>query len=160
MINKSDIVQAILERLRRELHVIEEATSMANEEAQPADDITESQRENRALENQYLVDGQSRIAREHREAILAYETLPLRGFGAGEPAALTALVEVQSGGEKSLYFLGPRAGGVEITVAGSSVLVLTPQSPLGRTLLGRNIGETFAVEHGAVGRQATITALF
>ena len=41
-----------------------------------------------------------------------------------------------------LDFLGPRAGGIELRVAGRDLLVLTPQSPLGRQFLGKRVGET------------------
>ncbi len=40
----------------------------------------------------------------------------------------------------SWYFLGPRAGGLEVTVDGLTVLVVTPTSPLGRELLGKSAG--------------------
>ena len=159
MIEKSEIVASILQQLREEIRVLEDARSMANEEAMPSDDIAESQRENRALENQYLVDGQGKVAQEHRDAILAYEALVPRAFAEHEAAALGALVEVEMGGERTWYFLGPRAGGLDVHVNGATVCVLTPQSPLGRRLIGRNIGDSIVVEEGAGSRIARILAL-
>ncbi|MGH8020098.1 MAG: transcription elongation factor GreAB [Opitutaceae bacterium] len=158
-IQKSTLVAAIIDRLREELRVLEDAREMANEEALPDDDIAESQRENRALENQYLVDGQDRVAREHREAILAYQALAPRDFGAGDSAALGALVEVETGSERALYFLGPKAGGLEVTSNGATIFVLTPQSPLGQRLIGRNPGDVFAVANPGPRRTARVLAL-
>jgi len=48
----------------------------------------------------------------------------------------------------SHYFIGPRAGGTEIESDGGPVLVITPQSPLGRQLVGRRQGDTLLLEFG------------
>ena len=44
-------------------------------------------------------------------------------------------------GQSTWYFLGPRAGGIELQVGNRRVMVVTPQSPLGRQLLGRRVGD-------------------
>lgn len=159
VMNKQDLIQRILDTLQHELRVLEEAARMANEEAIPESDIAESQREPRAVEASYLVDGQSRLALETKEAIRAFERLPLKDFAAGEPVALSAVVEVESGPERTTYFLGPKAGGLEVPVNGGAVYVLTPQSPLARRLLGRNLGETVQVDDGGRTRALRITAV-
>ena len=45
-------------------------------------------------------------------------------------------------GEPVLYFLGPQRGGLELTIDGENVLVVTAASPLGRQLAGRRQGES------------------
>lgn len=159
VMNKQDLIQRILDTLRHELHVLQEAARMANEEALPDADIAESQREPRSVEASYLVDGQSKLAIETKEAILAFERLPLKQFAAGEPVALSAVVELESGRERTTYFVGPKAGGLEIPCNGGAVYVLTPQSPLARRLLGRNIGESVQVDDGGRTRTLRITSV-
>lgn len=132
---------------------------MANEEALPTDDIAESQREPRAIEASFLVDGQTKIVAELKDAILTYERLGIREFGPHEPVALSALVQLEADGERSNYFIGPKAGGVEIEAGGEMIFVLTPQSPLGRNLLGRNLGDSVPVEGAAGRRTLRITAI-
>jgi hypothetical protein len=44
-------------------------------------------------------------------------------------------------GPSRRYFLGPRAGGLEVPEADGPVLLITPASPLGRQLLGRTLGD-------------------
>jgi transcription elongation GreA/GreB family factor len=44
-------------------------------------------------------------------------------------------------GRRSWYVIGPRAGGLEMALAGRTLLVVTPHSPLGRQLLGRHLGD-------------------
>jgi len=158
--NKADLVARILDKLREDLRLIEEARAMANEEALPADDIAESQRENRALENQFLVDGQSRIVNELKEAIAAYENLEIKPFMPGQPIALSALVRVKGQRGVSNYFLGPKSGGVEIPGEdGSTIIVLTPQSPLGRNLVGRSVGDKVTINDTQPARTIEIEAV-
>jgi transcription elongation GreA/GreB family factor len=52
-----------------------------------------------------------------------------------------ALVELKTRREQTLYFLGPSAGGTEVVHEKRTVLVLTPQSPLGAQLMGRKAGD-------------------
>jgi len=39
------------------------------------------------------------------------------------------------------YFIAPAGGGVRVTVAGTEVRVVTPQSPIARALLGKLTGD-------------------
>ena len=67
-------------------------------------------------------------------------------FAPGAPIAIGALGELSDrGGRGPRYFIGPGGGGLEVSHEGHSVLVLTPQSPLGRQLLGKRVGETIHV---------------
>ena len=52
-----------------------------------------------------------------------------------------ALVELETGGEHSFYFIGPRAGGTEVVYDKKEIFVITPQSPLGEQLLGKKQGD-------------------
>ena len=61
-------------------------------------------------------------------------------------------LEPAKGGRAIRYFIGPRAGGMELTVEERSILVLTPQSPLGRHLIGKRVGDTVS----AAGRGASV----
>jgi transcription elongation GreA/GreB family factor len=45
-------------------------------------------------------------------------------------------------GEEKFYILAPTGGGVTITEGNNSIFVLTPNSPLGKQLIGLKIGDT------------------
>ena len=47
----------------------------------------------------------------------------------------------KSNGEKAVYFIGPKAGGTEVVHGGQTVLVITPESPLGKQLMGQKQGD-------------------
>jgi hypothetical protein len=70
-----------------------------------------------------------------------FAALPVRDFAAHEPIALGALIELEDSEERLFYFLGPCAGGTEVSEEGRPVQVITAQSPLGRQLLGKRVGE-------------------
>jgi len=88
-----------------------------------------------------LAGGQARQAREIQESIKVYETLHLKEFGATEPIDLSAVVELESERTVGTYFIGPRSGGLEVEYEGAEIIVITPQSPLGQQLMGKNTGQ-------------------
>lgn len=142
-VNKSTLRAAILEQLRRELASQVGAAHLAREEAISEESRPDSKYDTHSQEAAYLAEGQARLAAEIEASLAHYAALPLPDFGPADAIALGALIEL--GGEKrasAWYFLGPRAGGIGLKWEGRDVLVITPQSPLGRQLLGRRAGET------------------
>src|SRR5207249_280819 len=108
----------------------------------------ENKYDTRGLEAAYLARGQSKQAAELVQAIEQFEKLPRRDFGPNEPIDLCALVELETKGIRSCYFIGPRAGGTEVTHEKKEVLVITPQSPLGQQLMGKKLGDRLRMEIG------------
>ena len=53
---------------------------------------------------------------------------------------------VHDDGRASFYFLAPAGAGEELVLAGDTVVVLTPRSPLGAALTGRRCGDAVSVE--------------
>jgi hypothetical protein len=77
-------------------------------------------------------------------------TLELRPLPAGAIVQASAVVEVvvasgESEGVRSTCFVAPVGGGLRTTVGGVSVQVVTPQSPLGAALLGKEVGDVVEV---------------
>lgn len=145
-VKKSDLREAILRELHQELARQTDAAVMARDEAISEESRAENKWDTHSQEAAYLAEGQARLAGEIGASIELYRTLPLPDFSAADTIALGALIEVASASDarSSWYFLGPRAGGLELQVDATLVQVLTPQSPLGRQLLGRRVGDTIA----------------
>lgn len=140
--NKSALREAILAQLRRELALQVSAAHLARDEAISEESRPENKYDTHSQEAAYLAEGQARLAGEIEASLALYTTLPLPAFGPDDAIALGAVVEVGgAGGKSTWYFLGPRAGGMELTAENRDILVLTPQSPLGRQLLGKRVGE-------------------
>ena len=147
--NKPALVAAILVHLDHELDRYLQGASDSRAAATDGESRAENKYDTRGLEASYLAHGQSIQARETAAARQQFAALAGREFGPGEGAALGALVELEGGGERLWYFLGPAAGGLEIVHEGREVLVITPGSPLGRELLGQTPGGRVRVGSGA-----------
>lgn len=145
--NKRDLLALIVARLQSELALLTTAALATHAEATDEENKAEDKYDTRGLEASYLAHGQSKAAEETALALAQFQALTLRDFAATEPISLGALV-ILDGREKSFYFVGPRAGGTEIESGGHTVMVITPQSPLGRQLLGRRQGDALQVELG------------
>jgi len=154
--DKRAIVTLVVDHLTAELETVAGASREAREAATHEDARAEDKYDTRATESSYLADGQARHAAELREAIELYRVLTLREFAADEPIALAALVEIEQRRTRDLYFIGPRNGGVIVRRDGVEVMVITPQSPLGRAMLGRRTGEAIRLEGG---REAKIVSV-
>ncbi|MFM8469745.1 MAG: transcription elongation factor GreAB [Limisphaerales bacterium] len=139
--NKRTVLKAILAALQAELQTYVRAAKSARAEATDEQSRAENKYDTRGLEASYLAAGQVRQVVELESAIAAFAALPVRKFGPTESIGLGALVELEQNGERMLYFIGPSAGGTEVKCGKREVLVITPQSPLGGQLQGRQQGE-------------------
>jgi transcription elongation GreA/GreB family factor len=151
--NKRALIKKIVSRLTQELAVYFRAVQASHAEATHEQSKAENKYDTRGLEAPYLARGQSRQAAEIQGAIAAFEKLGARQFGAGDPIEIGAFVELELNGEKMAYFIGPRAGGMEVFHDKREVTVITPQSPLGEQLLGRKQGNVLKLKLGGARNQ-------
>ena len=59
-------------------------------------------------------------------------------------------MELEAGGKRSFYFIGPKNGGLELKHQRKEITVITPQSPLGQDLMGKIAGQRWTGELLAV----------
>ena len=140
-VNKTLLRDAILRQLHDELALQTRAAELARDEAISEESRPENKWDTHSQEAAYLAEGQAKLASEVKASIDVYTTLPLPAFAVGEAIALGAVAEIEAGSGRTHYFVGPRAGGMELNVEGRRILVLTPQSPLGRQLIGKRVGD-------------------
>jgi transcription elongation GreA/GreB family factor len=147
-VDKAALVRKIIAQLDAELEGYARSARTAHEEATHEQSKAENKYDTRGLEASYLAHGQSRLAAATRQARQDFADLSLYDFAPGEPIELGALVEIERPGGRALYFIGPRAGGMEIVLKKREVLVLTPESPLGQQLIGRKQGDRWPLAIG------------
>ena len=145
---KAQLIKLIITSLRESVDVLERAARASHEEATHESSRAESKYDTRGLEAAYLAGGQARQAKEILDSIKVYEALAIRDFAPSAPIELTALVELDTDGTHSTYFIGPRNGGLEIQHRRKEIMVITPQSPLGQNLMGRQAGQRWAAKLG------------
>jgi transcription elongation GreA/GreB family factor len=150
---KTQLIKQIVAQLSETVDVLQKAARASHAEATHESSKAENKYDTRGLEAAYLAGGQARQAKEILESIKVYESLAAREFAPGEPIDLTALVELEIDGTASMYFIGPRNGGLEITFGRKEVTVISPQSPLGQNLMGKKPGDRWTAELG--GRKAS-----
>ena len=143
--NKSAIRDAILKQLRADLALQVGAAQLARDEAISEESRAESKYDTHGQEAAYLAEGQAKLAGEIEASLALFAAMPLPDFVLGDLIALGAVVELSARGKSTWYFLGPRAGGLEFQIDGRNILVLTPQSPLGRQLLGKRAGDAVQI---------------
>ena len=155
-LNKRAIIKKITEKRAGELEIYFRAALASRTEATHESSKAENKYDTRGLEASYLARGQSKQAAELEAAIAEFAKLGARKFAAGDGIAVGALVELEHGGERSFYFLGPRAGGTEVIHDRKEILVITPQSPLGEQLLGKKTGDQPPLNFGGAKQVAKI----
>jgi len=148
--NKSQLIKSIVDALAENLSVLEKAARASHFEATHESSKAESKYDTRGLEAAYLAGGQARVAKEIIDAIKIYEGLVVRDFKPSEPIDLGALVELKTDGIGSVYFIGPKSGGLEVQVGKKEVVVITPQSPLGENLMGKKRGDRWSAKIGGL----------
>lgn len=147
-IAKETVRQLIVAQLDEARLTQERAAALARDEATHEESRPESKYDTHSQEAAYLAEGQARLAGERAAARAAFASLALPPVSATTPAALGMLVEVEQPGGRSWYFLGPAAGGTSVHLDGVEILVVTPQSPLGRQLVGATAGGTIRLPRG------------
>jgi transcription elongation GreA/GreB family factor len=139
--DKARLRQVIIDRLNTELDNITRAALMARDEATHEESKPENQYDMHAQEAAYLAEGQAKLAAELHASIALIQGMELPAFTPALPIALGAIVTLETAGRKLRYFLSPRNGGLEVICDGLDIIVITPQSPIGRQLIGRKVGD-------------------
>ena len=147
--NKAALIREIVARLQENFTVLQQAARASHAEATHESSKADNKYDTRGLEASYLARGQSRQAKEILDSIKLYEALPPRDFSPGDPIALSAVVRVDARGTRDTYFIGPTSGGLEIEHQSEAIMVITPQSPLGQSMMGKRVGQHWTAPMGS-----------
>lgn len=153
--DKNNLRQAILDKLQSDLELLTQAALMAREEATHDESKATSKYETHGQEAAYLAEGQAKLASEVLDSITLYKTFPFPPVAPGLPAVMGAIVTLENRGKSTHYLLAPRSGGLEITLDGTPVTLITPHSPLGTQLVNALVGDTIQLP----GRPSKVTAI-
>jgi transcription elongation GreA/GreB family factor len=157
---KVQLLQAITTVLASDLAILSAAARAAHSAATHSECLPDNKYDTTALEASYIAQGQANRAQEILAALESYRTLSLQRFDNDSPIRLTALVTLQDGdGNIRRVFLGPHAGGLKIDDSTGEIVVITPASPLGRSLLGLQVGDEVPSESALTSTLFTIVAV-
>lgn len=145
--NKPELLQRIIAQLTHDLDVFFTAAKTAHEASINSENLPDNKYDTLALEASYVAQGQANRAQELRQSIETYKQLSL--VSDGEVVRLTSLVTIEADdGTQKVVFIGPLEGGLRIADNQTEIMVITPASPLGRGLTGKNIGDSIEIEVG------------
>ena len=156
--DKAALHSALIRQLEADLELQTRAAMTSREEAIDEESKPENKYDMHAQEAAYLAQGQAKLVAELRETLVHYQALELATFGPETPIEVGALVTLRApDGAERRYFVGPKAGGLEVVLGETVILVVTPASPLGRQLIGRRRGDSVLLpgKTGATSQQIT-----
>ena len=144
--NKKSIIDDICEQLEREKQTAEAAAASAREGATHEDAKPENQYDTRGLEASYLAGAQAERVMNLAQSLHKFQNLVIRNYKSEDKIGLTALVEIDDGESQQKYFLANDAGGMKIQMKNETVMVITPQSPIGKALMNKGLGDFIEIK--------------
>jgi transcription elongation GreA/GreB family factor len=158
--NKQFMIDQLAARIRDSLQVALREQEAAALEARDGATPSEKRDDARtAIEFSNLARAQGRRAQAAREDLAKIESFQPRK--PGDRVALGDIVEIEDGDMGRTIFLAPAGAGIELTMPDGDgfVTVVTPASPLGKALLGRELGDTVEISVRNEERDWTVTAI-
>lgn len=154
------MVEQLASRIRESAQVAMREQEAAAEEARDGASPDEKRSDARvALEFSNLAKAQGRRAKSAMDDLAVIESFRPRGNG--KRADLGSIIEVEDGDEGRTIFLAPVGAGIELTMPDGDgyVTVVTPMSPLGKAIIGREVGDTIEIDVKGEWREWTVTFL-
>jgi len=156
--DKQFMVAQLAARIRDTLQVALREQEAAAIEARDGATPSEKRDDGRiALEFSNLASAQGRRALAAREDLARIERF--RPGSSGSSVSLGAIVEIEDGEIGRTILLAPVGAGMELTMPDGDgfVTVVTPASPLGKALIGRELGDTVEISVRGEERSWTVT---
>lgn len=137
MLNKSHLKQQLLDTLTKQREVAFSAASDAHNDATHEQSVAETQYDTVGLEAAYLAHGQSQRVAEFDTMINQLTAMSPRDFSELDEVAIGAVITLDGSQQ---FWLMPMCGGYKLE--GGKIVVVTPLAPLGKMLIGAEVGDT------------------
>ena len=154
----------LIEALQTALASAHAAYRAAIEGATHAEAKAENSKDTRGLEQSYVARGQAQRVAELETGLAAVTSMTVEPHRAG-PVRIGSLLVVrdQHDGRTAKYWIAPAGGGTTLLDASltgrHALIVLTPQSPLGRALLTKTVGDEITLGEGPTQRLLDLAAI-
>ncbi|TVO34805.1 GreA/GreB family elongation factor [Vibrio algivorus] len=160
--NKEDLHQAIIKALIDIHDVAHQATQTAISTATDKQNIPEHKYDTLSLEAAYLAHGQAQRVNQCLQDIQAFKALPIKSLSHQDPIHLGALVELyeEQTDINKWFFVSPVAGGLMLDFEGQTIRMITLDSPLGKVLKNKRLGDEFELNIAGKERGYEVVALF
>src|ERR1700730_15066991 len=119
--DKQAVIQMLVAQIEKYLAAQITSTKATHAEATDEQNKPENKYDTRALEASYLAQGQSRQVVELLKAKQEFESLSTAECLPNGPIDVGALLTLRRGNIDTVYLLGPKAGGIEVSYEGTQV---------------------------------------
>jgi transcription elongation GreA/GreB family factor len=151
--DKAALKQLLLALLEQQLAAARAAHTAATEGAISDEARPENDKDTRGLEQSYLARGHAGRVAELEAGIVAVTAL---STAPATRAALGALVVIDEDDESRELYVAGAGGGLTLD---GNITVVTPTSPVGRALLGKQVDDECDLVAGGKQRTLVITAV-
>lgn len=146
--NKKMLVAKLIELTKVNLQLAYEAAQNTYEIATNEENKAENKYDTKGLEASYLAGAQAERANDIKATLASYESINIKDYEGDNKIALTALIEISDGKKNKLVLLMPKGGGQIIEFEQKQIQVVTPESPLGKNLIGKELGDVIQISTG------------
>jgi len=154
---KQQLINEILQHLHTELTQAIQAANNAHNDAVDDQSVAETQYDTLAIEASYLAEGQSKRVLEYQHAIKTYQVMLNvqqskkleNNDHVTHIAKLGSLVQLDKDNScNHWFFIGPFAGGFRTNINEHQITVVTPQSPMGIAIKGKQQDDDIEITLG------------
>ena len=157
--DKKKLILQLIELTKQNLLAAHAAAQNTYEIATNPESKAENKYDTRGLEASYLAGAQAERVADIKATLASYENVNIKYFNSESKIALTALVEISNSDKTTLVLLMPKGGGQTIQFDNQHIQVITPESPLGKNLIGKEVGDSVLVSAGDKKREYEIISL-
>lgn len=147
-LDKQALKAALLQSLDDEINVALQSATTAHGTASDANNKPENKYDTLALEAAYLAHGQSERILGLQQMRIQVAKWPVPELNDNDSIRLGAYVEVIAEDDaKQRVFIAP-VGGKKLQIEGQSILVISSETPLAKSLLGKSVGDEVSLTLG------------
>jgi len=158
--NKQKILAQMIDQLQADLLMLEQAVELARDTATHSDCLGSSKYETMGLEASYLAQGQGIRLLEVERSLSCFKKIKLSDQ-VTTAVSLSSLLQLEDDrGSQQMIWLAAVAGGLKVECDDMKVTVVTPQSPLGRALVGKRVGDELEIKIAGVNRSYEILTVY
>ncbi|SBS37802.1 hypothetical protein MSP8887_03047 [Marinomonas spartinae] len=152
--NKRTVYETITNALRQRFDTAVWAAKQAHDAATNEESVAENKYDTFGLEASYLAHGQSQRVFDCENDWRTFEKKGVVLFEDDDVVALWALVELNEVDKHVSYtkwfFISPCAGGLTVEQHHQSVFLVTPSSPVGKALIGKEEGDEICLRQNGL----------
>lgn len=139
--NKTLLFEKLKQEVDQQLKLAIASAQNTLDAATNEESKAENKYDTRGLEASYLARAQTERVLDLKALRSGLDSLKIRSFTDEQPIAITALIRLETNEKLIWALLLPKGGGQSFAYEDLTIKVITPESPLGANLIGKNIDD-------------------